>query len=358
MADDSDSLGISTVLIVGEMLMKLVEQLEEAGANVTVTRRAAGDFDAVVNVDLDNVRATFAVEVRSRAPYPNELDAFLGAHKHLGGERSRLLFAPAISEGLGQRLIGHGWSWADSRGNFELRAPGIRLRNRAASTATTRSRRSSLSHGRGALTIIRFLIREGNEWGTFGPTHLANVAGVRQPRASQVLANLASSGLAERVPEGWRVNRDALLDTFLAQYRGAGGTEVPLYSHDAPTQTAARIVDTIDPTHSKIAVSADVGPHLISPWRSPSIVIAYVEDDTHVDKLQLVRARTRADANVLLRVPDDTSVFRSTPLEADILSNAIPLADETQMIWDLQDLGGEDRVEAAGELRKWLLTSH
>jgi hypothetical protein len=32
------------------------------------------------------------------------------------------------------------------------------------------------------------------------------------------------------------------------------------------------------------------------------------------------------------------------------------MADPTQMIWDLQDLGGADRLDAAGELREWLLT--
>ena len=30
--------------------------------------------------------------------------------------------------------------------------------------------------------------------------------------------------------------------------------------------------------------------------------------------------------------------------------------ERTQMIWDLRDLGGADRLEAAGELREWLLT--
>ena len=33
----------------------------------------------------------------------------------------------------------------------------------------------------------------------------------------------------------------------------------------------------------------------------------------------------------------------------------VPLADPLQQIWDLQDLGGADRLEAAGRLRQWLL---
>lgn len=31
------------------------------------------------------------------------------------------------------------------------------------------------------------------------------------------------------------------------------------------------------------------------------------------------------------------------------------LADTTQMIWDLKDLGGSDREEAADKLGQWLL---
>jgi hypothetical protein len=35
----------------------------------------------------------------------------------------------------------------------------------------------------------------------------------------------------------------------------------------------------------------------------------------------------------------------------------VPLADPSQMLWDLQALGGTDRWEAAGRLREWLLTT-
>lgn len=338
------------------MLMNLVEQLEEAGAEVSVARRPAGDFDALLKVDLDDVQGTFAVEIRSRPPYPNELDVFLTMHKRLENHGVPLLYAPAISEKLGQRLLEHGWSWADSAGNFELRAPGIRLRNRAPGKAPIKARRSSIPHGPGALTIIRFLINDRNEWGAFGPTHLANIAQVSQPRASQVLSGLAANNLVERVAEGWRANREALLDAFISQYRGPGGTEVPLYSLDPPSETTARIVGRLEPFHSKIAVSADVGPDLMASWRSPSVVVIYV-DDIDANEFGLVRAKSRADANVLLRVPHDTSVFPRPRRESTFRGVSIPLADDTQMIWDLHDLGGDDRIEAAGEMRKWLLAS-
>lgn len=337
--------------------MTLVEQLEHAGAEASVDRRPSGDFDALLRVDVDGVPATFAVEIRSRPPYPNELDVFLVMHDHLERSGTPLLFAPAISEGLGRRLVEHGWSWADSRGNFELRASGIRLSNRNKSKAPVQGGRSGLPQGPGALKIIRFLVGDRNEWGGFGPTHLANIGDVSQPRASQVLSALASNGLVERVAEGWRANREALLDAFVSQYKGPGGAEFHFYSLDPPSDTAARIVQRLASTASKVAVSADVGPDLITPWRSPSVVIVYVDDIAITSQLDLVTAKSRSDANVFLRVPDDTSVFPLHESVAKWKGAEVPLADGTQMLWDMHDLGGDDRLEAAEQLRKWVLRS-
>jgi hypothetical protein len=337
------------------MLIDLVRWLEEAGAEASVARRPAGDFDAILKVNLDGVRQQFAVEVKSRAPYPNELDIFLAMHSTIAQFGVPLLFAPSISEGVGKRLIARGWSWADSRGNLELRAPGIRLRQRVSSRRPVRPGRALLPQGPGSLAIIRFLIRQSNEWATFGPTELANVGRVKQPRASQVLSRLHQAGLVERVREGWRADREALLDAFLNEYRGPGGTELYFYSLDAAPKAAVEVVNTLVSEDSRIAVSADVGPDLIAPWRSPSVAIIYVDDAIDTSDVGLVSAAGRDDANVILRVPEDTSVFRSDALQADMNGTPLPLADETQMIWDLHDLGGDDRVEAAGELKKWLL---
>ena len=343
------------MLILSQMLIELVSRLEEAGADASVTRRPAGDFDAILDVDLDGVRQKFAVEVKSRAPYPNELDIFLAMHNHIANFGVPLLFAPSISEGVGKLLIERGWSWADSRGNLEIRAPGLRLRHRVSTRQPIRPGRAVLPHGPGSLAIIRFLIRQSNEWAAFGPTELAKIGGVQQPRASQVLSRLHSAGLVERVPEGWRADREALLDAFLNDYRGPGGTELYFYSLDSAAKAARDVVSSLASDDSRIAVSADVGPDLIAPWRSPTVAVIYLDDSFDMSEIDLVPAASRADANIILRVPDDTSVFRSDPLE-DTTGAPLPLADETQMIWDLHDLGGDDRVEAAGELKKWLLT--
>jgi hypothetical protein len=59
---------------------------------------------------------------------------------------------------------------------------------------------------------------------------------------------------------------------------------------------------------------------------------------------------------VIMRTPPDRSVF---PPPLWWLRYKEPIyhwmADPLQQIWDLQDLGGADRIEAAERLRQWLL---
>jgi hypothetical protein len=104
-----------------------------------------------------------------------------------------------------------------------------------------------------------------------------------------------------------------------------------------------------------MVASADVGPDLILAWRRPSLVILYAKHAIDPAGLGLTQAQGRHDANVIMRTPQDRSVFPAPALVAQVQGSDVPLADPLQQIWDLQDLGGADRIEAAGRLRQWLL---
>jgi hypothetical protein len=82
----------------------------------------------------------------------------------------------------------------------------------------------------------------------------------------------------------------------------------------------------------------------------------YVKELVDASQLGLVDAQGRHDGNVIVRMPGDRSVFPVPALVADLRGMEIGLADPSQMIWDLRDLGGADRADAAAELRTWLLT--
>jgi hypothetical protein len=338
------------------MLLEAVRWLRESGVTVEQDdgRGAGVDAGLVLDVLAGGSRARFAVQEKGRAPYPNELAGLGDARQALAGLGAPLLVVPFVPEALGAALTGAGWSWADAHGDFDLRAPGMVLRQRRA-VALPSPRRRVLPRGAGSFAVIRALIRGGNGE-ELGATALAGRAGVSQPRASQVLGQLAGLGLAGRAGRGrWRADREALLDRFLGEYPGPGGSELYFYSLQAPAEVAVRAASVASPRRP-VAVSADVGPDLVVAWRQPAVVIVYTGHLIDSAALGLVEAQGAHDANVIVRMPADRSVFAVPPLAAGLRGTEVPLADPSQMIWDLQDLGGADRLEAAGRLRAWLLT--
>ncbi len=341
------------------VLMDLASALRLAGFAVEVTTRPDHEGpDAFLTVGSGrNKRIRFAVEEKARVPYPNELPQLEPARKRASSFGHPLLLVPFVSENLASYLNAAEWSWADSRGNFHLSAPeeALLLHQRLSNSPPKRVARG-LPQGSGALGIIRALIRfpDGEEEDV-GVTGLAAQAGVSQPRASQVIGQLHGLKLVTKSPRGrWVPRRGQLLDRFLADYRGPGGSEQHLYSLDEPIDVAIRVAGLSSQRHP-IAVSADVGPDLLVPWRRPSMLIVYAMAELPLATLHLTGAQGRHDANVLVRRPADTSVFRDSELVADVRGVKVPLVDESQLIWDLLDLGGGDRLEAAGRLREWLL---
>lgn len=340
--------------------MNLVESLRSASVDAQLDRRTGADtgVDAVLALHVGDELAIFAVEERQRPPYQNEistLDAKLASLRAVGYP---LLLVPFVSDSVGKALTAAGWSWADGAGNFDLRAPGLLLRQR---TTSERPRRASdkLPQGSGSTAIIRALIRFGeHDEAAGGASALARMANVSQPRASQVLGQLADVGLVSKTGRGrWRPDRDALLDRLLTEYPGPGGSQQFFYSLDTPNDVAVALA-TNATTRDAIGVSADVGPDLVTAWRRPSVLIAYTRGELDLDSLGVVSAQGSEDANVIVRYPADSSVFATPGLSAEFRSVEIPLADPTQMLWDLRALGGSDRWESAGKLREWMLTTH
>jgi hypothetical protein len=339
------------------VLIDVVRSLREAGVSVKqlkAPRSGAAGADAILAVAVNGVEARFAAEVKSRAPYPGELPALDRKQAALALQGIPLLVVPFVSESAGDALTHAGWSWGDEHGNFDLRAPGLVVRQRSTASPPA-PRRRTLPRGSGSNAIIRTLIRGPQDDAAIGATALAAHTRVSQPRASQVLHQLHALGLADSTGHGhWQPRREELLDRFLAEYPGPGGSESYFYSLDPPAELAARLAEKRARRHD-FAVSADVGPDLIRPWRGPSILILYTRTAFHAADLASVDAAGRNDANVIVRMAADQSVFPAAELAAEFRGARIPLADPVQMIWDLHDLGGADRAEAAGKLRQWLL---
>ena len=330
------------------MLMNLGGLLKHAGAKVDFLHRAEtdADVDAVLDVELDGSSARFVIQVKSRSPYPGEVGSLAVMHDRLKSIGTPLLLAPYISESAGKALSDADWSWTDGQGNADIRARGIRIQRRVSNIPPKRNK-PALPSGAGSWAIMRSLIADGF---AEGATAIARQSGVSQPRASQVLSRLTAAGYLEREGRSrWTANRPALLDAFLAQYAGPGGSTSWFYSLDPPVEVAEKAIVS-KPPHSQVAVSGDVAADHLAPWRTPTQVTLYIDQPVATDSLEGVTARGPEDGNIEVIVPNDTSVFD------DSRNSELPLAHPTQVIWDLTRHGGADREEAADRVRAWLLS--
>lgn len=331
------------------MITKFVEQIQSLGVKVQEYSQTRQDIDTVLDVEIEGERFRLVIYCVNHAPYPSKVDSLESLHKQLKSAGVPLLLAPFVSVGLGISLIDAGWSWADTQGNFDLRVGKIRLMQRIASRPVRRRSRG-LPGGTGGLSILRLLIHGADAPVTV--TELAKQTGVTQPRVSQVLTALTELGLVERVSKTLEIDRESLLDAFLAEYRGPGGQESYYYSLDSLQDVAARL-SVISP-HG-ILTSADVGPDFLVPWRNPTVVVLYARAPFVISSQDLVEAESRVEANVIIRYPSDNSVFRVGTISARVAQSNIQIVHPTQMLWDLYQLGGEDRVKTAERLREWLM---
>jgi hypothetical protein len=297
--------------------------------------------DAVVSMRSGSRSWRFALVSRARAPYPNELGSLPG----LPPSWRRVLVCDFVPETLASRLADCGWSWADDAGNHVVAAPGLHLRQRAAVKSRPRPHRRRIPQGEAGLRVIRYLTTIDGEMRTAA---VAAELGLPRPRVAQIFGRLQESGLVEPRRRGvWSVDRAALVDAFVADYRGPGGTVTWWYSLDEPLPTAQAIAAAAP--HA--AFSADVAVDLLTPWRRPTHLIVY--HPSRLTPAGLTAAGGPADGNVEIRVPADGTVFPSAP----IVAGGLALADVLQVLWDVRALGGDDRLEGAGRFRAWLLSS-
>ena len=103
-----------------------------------------------------------------------------------------------------------------------------------------------------------------------------------------------------------------------------------------------------------VAFSADLAPDLLVPWRHLTLTIVYATDSLMLDGAGFVSAEGRADASAIVRWTRDPVLLSPAPPWPSEVDH-VPLVDPVQQWWDLLDLSGEDRREAAERLRRAIL---
>ena len=208
------------------------------------------------------------------------------------------------------------------------------------------------SWGPGTSALVRALIAANQP---ASQTELAALVGVSQPRVSQVLTQLAKKSGVTTKAAGYVGNQRKLLDLYVAHHRPSlVAGEAPWYGLQPMREQVEKICSLAAESSIRIAVSADLAPDLLAPWRHPTLTVIYTDAPIDITETGLVRAEGRVDATVLVRHTNDTtllSAFESWPRHL----GHIPLSDPVQQVWDLHALGGEDRIEAANRLVERIL---
>jgi len=208
---------------------------------------------------------------------------------------------------------------------------------------------------------------------------IAAAVGVTQPRASQILKQLTGLDAVLATADGYIGEPATLLDLYRIRTRPhLVEPEAYWYSTRPLTEQASRLCDLARTSGTEIAFSADLAPDLIVPWRHPTVTIAYIDGplaladagfvpaegraDDAVDggdgearpDAGFVPAEGRADASLVLRWTDDQGLLSPAPPWVDEVDD-VPITDPCQQWWDLFDLGGQARAEAADRLRSTIV---
>ncbi|MDE0778265.1 MAG: hypothetical protein OSB43_18450 [Nocardioides sp.] len=184
---------------------------------------------------------------------------------------------------------------------------------------------------------------------------IADAVDVSQPRASQVLKQLAEHEAVRATEHGYVGRPARLLDLYRRRARPLlVHPESYWYSTRSPVEQARRIAEFAAAHDAPVAVSADLAPDLLVPWRHPTLTIVYTTESIALDEAGLVPAEGRADSSIILRWTRDPTLLTPAPPWPTQVDD-IPVTDPVQQWWDLLDLGGEDRVEAADRLRRAIL---
>lgn len=206
--------------------------------------------------------------------------------------------------------------------------------------------------GAGTAAIARLLVAADSP---LTGVAIAAAVGVSQPRASQVLKDLDHRGAVRATERGYVGRPARLLDLYRRRARPVlVQPESYWYSTRPPAEQATRIVQLADDCGAPIAFSADLAPDLLVPWRHPTLAVVYGSESLAVESAGMVAAEGRADASVILRWTNDRTLLSPAPQWPSVV-DGIPLTDPVQQWWDLVDLNGEDRHEAADRLRRAIL---
>lgn len=263
-----------------------------------------------------------------------------------------LMVAERLSEGVRRRLEKLGWSWATDDGALSIDLQSRRLRVSTAggegdAVVDDEGARAPGPAPYGAAAVARVLLVAGVP---LTQSRIARRVGVTQPRVSQVLNDLLTLGLVERVGRlGWRPSDHRrllhhLLRTAPPPTEGVS-TWWAIADQDPWNATLRCLRQLLDPR-----VSGDTAADLYAPWRRPALSVVYAVKTIDLHPLGMVVADGPDDAVLRLVNPADPTLIPEPATPRQFRGVTVPLADPIVVLRDVRSGPGPDAEEAAAAL--------
>jgi hypothetical protein len=305
----------------------------------------------LMSVDTDRLVLRHAGDVRSfrlhrlaRAPRPSELTECLGTNS--------LLVTPSLTVSAQSRLRELGWSWITDAGQLHLRFPG-----RAVDTVGDDGGRSApapagsarlTARGIGTFAVVRRMLLAPYS----RQVDLATATGLTQPRVSQILSRLANDNVVIRDDGGWMlVDWDDALQAWLSSYSGPRGIVTYWSGLD---DVWSNTLTALDRLSQSAVLSGDVAADLLAPWRQPRLATVYVASMDDLRSTGLVRVAGPNDGTVAVCVPDDRTVWPTTPITRRFRGRSLYVADPVQVLRDVSLIDDNDAQQATQSVVGWV----
>ncbi len=162
-----------------------------------------------------------------------------------------------------------------------------------------------------------------------------------QAQIGQAAVSIALATLKQQLD--YDLSHKSLARYYIDNYPGPKGEASFWSTAEHPSNAAKRL------TKLGLVVSGDPAAAVLAPWRTPTHIIAYSHqrpaDDEMLNATYIEEPLPNEANLILITNPADQALLTQTSLE-----DSIRLAHPLQVCWDLHQLRGTDRVEAADRL--------
>lgn len=317
--------------------------LRELGAEVELT-------DSGRTLTLRRGRDAVSWQTRRlrRTPRPSEID---------GVDADEVLWLPAATPALRDRLRALDIAWVSDSGDFHLRTPWGPVAFEPAGHPPGAADQSPPTRhlAPGTLATLQFLLEHPSPQTQH---QIAAGIGLSQPRVSQVLKQLRADGLVERAVNGWHVPDPGRgLQVWLSTATLPAALTMAWYSLAPTREQIAGIQRQAEAEGADVRLCGDWAADQLAPWRSPGLVAVHVDRTLDLEAQGFVPARPDSPTAVV-HIGQMPSGWRPDPdvLAAMAESKVLqPIAPVTEVARELLSTGESDAAQAVEVLTSaWL----